>query len=127
MANSLRDTIRAQASSGLIVWLTALAGWLLLYWRANNMGTLTGQLTMMLVMVGSELARCVHHVGGHDGGDDAPRAVMASRRSAATLNRTAAKRSRTVAFVAGCLSLWTFAAAARPRNGRHQGRAFCRR
>src|SRR5271154_1836607 len=46
MTNSLRDTIRAQASSGLIVWLPALAGWLLLYWGATNMDSPAAQLTM---------------------------------------------------------------------------------
>ena len=46
MANSLRDTIRAQASSGWIVWLPALLGWLLLHWGATNMGSPAAQLTM---------------------------------------------------------------------------------
>ena len=46
MANSLRDTLRAHASSGFIVWLPALLGWLLLYWGATNMGSPAAELTM---------------------------------------------------------------------------------
>ena len=46
MANSPRDAIRTQASSGLIVWIPALAGWLLLYWGATNMDSPAAQLTM---------------------------------------------------------------------------------
>ena len=46
MADNLRDAIRGQASSGLIVWLPALAGWVVLYWGATNMGSPLAQLTM---------------------------------------------------------------------------------
>ena len=46
MTNGIRDTIRGQAASGLIVWLPALAGWLLLYWGATNMGSPAAQLSM---------------------------------------------------------------------------------
>ena len=46
MAGSLRDTIRTQAWSGLIVCLPALAGWLLLYWGATNMDSPAAKLTV---------------------------------------------------------------------------------
>ena len=72
MTNSLRGAIRGQASSGLIVWLPALAGWLLLYWGATNMGSPAARLTMpMSDWSCGQLARSFHHVGGDDGGDDA--------------------------------------------------------
>jgi predicted metal-binding membrane protein len=113
MTNSLRDTIRAQASSGLIVWLPALAGWLLLYWGATNMDSPAAQLTMPMsnwsavnwlavfimwavMMAAMMLPTTVPMVSVFG-----------------TLNRNRGDASRTVAFVAGYLALWTtFGAAA---------------
>jgi predicted metal-binding membrane protein len=113
MANSLWDTIRAQASSGWIVWLPALLGWLLLHWGATNMGSPAAQLTMPMsdwswanwlavfimwavMMAAMMLPTAMPVVSVFE-----------------TLNRRRAEAGRTVAFVAGYLALWTaFAAAA---------------
>ena len=101
MANSLRDTIRTQASSGLIVWLPALAGWLLLYWGATNMDSPAAQLTMpmsdwsaanwlaVFIMWAVMMAAMM-----------LPAAVpMVS--VFASLNKSRGETSRTVAFVVG--------------------------
>jgi predicted metal-binding membrane protein len=113
MANSLRDTIRAQASSGLIVWLPALAGWLLLYWGATNMDSPAAQLTMpmsdwsaanwlaVLIMWAVMMAAMMLPT------------AMPMVSVFAGLNRTRGEAGRTAAFVAGYLALWTaFGAAA---------------
>jgi predicted metal-binding membrane protein len=113
MANSLRDTIRAQISSGLIVWLPALAGWLLLYWGATNMDSPAAQLTMpmsdwsaanwlaVLIMWAVMMAAMMLPT------------AMPMVSVFAGLNRTRGEAGRTAAFVAGYLALWTaFGAAA---------------
>jgi predicted metal-binding membrane protein len=113
MANSLRDTIRAHASSGSIVWLPALLGWLLLYWGATNMGSPAAQLTMpmsdwswanwlaVFIMWAVMMAAMMLPT------------AMPMVSVFATLNRRRAEAGKTVAFVAGYLALWTaFAAAA---------------
>jgi Predicted metal-binding integral membrane protein (DUF2182) len=113
MANSLHDTIRTQASSGLIVWFPALAGWLLLYWEATNMDSPAAQLTMpmsdwsaanwlaVFIMWAVMMAAMMLPAA----------APMVS--VFASLNKSRGQTSRTVAFVAGYLALWTaFAAAA---------------
>jgi predicted metal-binding membrane protein len=113
MANSLRDTIRAPASSGLIVWLPALAGWLLLYWGATNMDSPAAQLTMpmsdwsaanwlaVLIMWAVMMAAMMLPT------------AMPMVSVFAGLNRTRGEAGRTAAFVAGYLALWTaFGAAA---------------
>ena len=46
MTDRARDTIRAQAWSGLVVLFPALAGWLLLYWGATHMSSPAARLTM---------------------------------------------------------------------------------
>jgi predicted metal-binding membrane protein len=113
MANSLRDTIRTHATSGLIVWLPALAGWLLLCWGATNMGSPAAQLTMpmsdwswanwiaVFIMWAVMMAAMM-----------LPTAMpMVSVFGA--LNRNRRDAGRTAAFVAGYLALWTaFSAAA---------------
>ena len=48
MANSLRDTIRAQASSGLIVWLPALAGWRLELFGEKALALKHGKLALAI-------------------------------------------------------------------------------
>jgi predicted metal-binding membrane protein len=113
MSNSLRDTIRAQASSGLVVWLPALAGWLLLYWGATNMDSPAAQLTMpmsdwsavnwlaVLIMWAVMMAAMMLPT------------AMPMVSVFAGLNRARGEAGRTVAFVAGYLVLWTaFGAAA---------------
>jgi predicted metal-binding membrane protein len=113
MANSLRDTIRAQASSGLIVWLPALAGWLLLYWGATHMDSPAAQLTMPMSdwSVANWVAVFLMW------------AVMMAAMMLPTatsmvsvfgaLNKRRGEAGRTLAFVAGYLALWTaFGAAA---------------
>jgi predicted metal-binding membrane protein len=113
MTNSLRDAIRAQASSGLIVWLPALAGWLLLYWGASNMDSPVAQLTMpmsdwsgvnwlaVLIMWAVMMAAMMLPT------------AMPMVSVFASLNRTRGEAGRTAAFVAGYLALWTaFGAAA---------------
>lgn len=113
MADGLRDAIRTQASSGLILWLPALLGWLLLYWGATNMGSPAAQLTMpmsdwtwanwlaVFVMWAVMMAAMM-----------LPTATpMVS--VFGSLNRARGETMRTAAFVAGYLALWTaFAAAA---------------
>jgi predicted metal-binding membrane protein len=113
MTNSLRDTIRAQASSGLIVWLPALLGWLLLYWGATNMGSPAAQLTMpmsdwswanwlaVFIMWAVMMAAMMLPT------------AMPMVSVFGNLNRRRSEAGRTVAFVTGYLALWTaFAAAA---------------
>jgi predicted metal-binding membrane protein len=113
MASSLRDTIRAQASSGWIVWLPALLGWLLLYWGATNMDSPAARLTMpmsdwsaanwlaVFVMWAIMMAAMM-----------LPTATpMVS--VFGTLNKRRGEAARTHAFVAGYVALWTaFGAAA---------------
>jgi predicted metal-binding membrane protein len=106
MANSLRDTIRTQASSGLIVWLPALAGWLLLYWGATNMDSPAAQLTMP--MSGWSAANWL--------GVFLMWAVMMAAMMLPTvtpmvsvfgnLNRSRGEAGRTIVFVGGYLALW---------------------
>ena len=106
MANGLRDAIRAQASSGLIVWVPALLGWLLLYWGATHMGSPAAQLTMPMSdwSAANWLAVLVMWV-----------VMMAAMMLPAampmvsvfgTLNKRRGDASRTLAFVAGYLALW---------------------
>ena len=113
MANSLRDTIRAQAPSGLIVWLPALAGWLFLYWGATNMDSPAAQLTMPMSDWSAANWLAVFLMWA---------IMMAAMMLPAatpmvsvfgTLNKSRGEGGRTVAFVAGYLALWTaFGAAA---------------
>jgi predicted metal-binding membrane protein len=113
MTNGIRDAIRGQAASGLIVWLPALAGWLLLYWGATNMGSPAAQLTMplsdwswanwiaVLIMWAVMMAAMMLPT------------TMPMVLVFGTLNRSRGEARRTVAFVAGYVALWTaFAAAA---------------
>jgi predicted metal-binding membrane protein len=113
MANGLRDAIRAQASSGLIVWLPALLGWLLLYWGATNMGSPAAQLTMpmsdwtwanwlaVFIMWAVMMAAMMLPT------------AMPMVTVFGSLNKSQGESVRTIAFVAGYLALWTvFAAAA---------------
>jgi predicted metal-binding membrane protein len=113
MANSFRDTIRAQASSGLIVWLPALAGWLLLYWAATNMASPAAQLTMPMSDWSAANWLAVFIMW----------AVMMAAMMLPTampmvsvfgrLSKKSGEAGRTAAFVAGYVSLWTaFGAAA---------------
>jgi predicted metal-binding membrane protein len=113
MANSLRDTIRARASSGLTVWLPALAGWLVLYWGATNMDSPAAQLAMPMSEWSAENWLAVFIMW----------AIMMAAMMLptatpmvsvfGTLNKSRGEARRTVAFVAGYVALWTaFAAAA---------------
>jgi predicted metal-binding membrane protein len=107
MANSLRDTIRTQASSGLIVWIPALAGWLLLYWGATNMDSPAAQLTMpmsdwsvanwaaVFIMWAVMMAAMMLPT------------AMPMVSVFGTLNKSRGEAGRTAAFVAGYLALWT--------------------
>jgi predicted metal-binding membrane protein len=113
MTNGLRDTIRGQAATGLIVWLPALAGWLLLYWGATNMGSPAAQLTMpmsdwswanwiaVLIMWAVMMAAMMLPT------------TMPMVLVFGSLNKSRDEAGRTVAFVAGYVALWTaFGAAA---------------
>jgi predicted metal-binding membrane protein len=113
MAESLRDTTRAQASSGSILWLPALSGWLLLYWGATNMDSAVAQLTMpmsgwspanwlaVFLMWAVMMAAMMLPTA----------APMVS--VFATLSRGRGEAGRTAAFVASYLALWAaFGAAA---------------
>ena len=113
MTNGIRDTIRGQAASGLIVWLPALAGWLLLYWGATNMGSPAAQLTMpmsdwswanwiaVLIMWAVMMASMMLPT------------TMPMVFVFGTLNKSRDEAGRTVAFVAGYVALWAaFGAAA---------------
>ena len=113
MTNSLRDTIRAQASSGLIVWVPALLGWLLLYWGATHMESPAARLTMpMSDWSAGELVAVFIMWAVMMAAMMLPTAMpMVS--VFGTLNRRRGKAGRTIAFVAGYFALWAaFAAAA---------------
>jgi predicted metal-binding membrane protein len=113
MASSIRDTIRAQASSGLIVWLPALAGWLLLYWGATNMDSPAAQLTMPMSDWSAENWLAVFIMWAVMMAAMMLPAAMPMVSVFGTLNKSRGEASRTIAFVAGYLALWTaFAAAA---------------
>src|SRR5580693_8302529 len=113
MASSLRDRIRAQAPSGLIVWLPALAGWLLLYWGATNMDSPAAQLTMPMSDWSAENWLAVFIMWAVMMAAMMLPAAMPMVSVFGTLNKSRGEASRTIAFVAGYLALWTaFAAAA---------------
>jgi predicted metal-binding membrane protein len=113
MASSLRDTIRAQASSGLIVWLPALAGWLLLYWGATNMDSPAAQLTMPMSDWSAENWLAVFIMWAVMMAAMMLPAAMPMMSVFGTLNKSRGEATRTIVFVAGYLALWTaFAAAA---------------
>ena len=113
MANSLRDTIRAQASSGLIVWLPALAGWLLLYWGATNMGSPAAQLAMPMSDWSAANWLAVFIMWAVMMAAMMLPTAMPMVTVFGTLNRSRGEAGRTVAFVVGYVALWTaFAAAA---------------
>ena len=113
MANSLRDTIRAHASSGLIVWLPAFLGWLLLYWGATNMGSPAAQLTMPMSGWSSANWLAVFIMWAVMMAAMMLPAALPMVSVFANLNRRNGEASRTIAFVGGYLALWTaFAAAA---------------
>ena len=113
MANSLRDTIRVQASSGLIVWLPALAGWLLLYWGATNMGSPAAQLAMPMSDWSAANWLAVFIMWAVMMAAMMLPTAMPMVSVFGTLNRSRGEAGRTVAFVAGYVGLWTaFAAAA---------------
>ena len=113
MANSLRDTIRAQASSGLIVWLPALAGWLLLYWGATNMGSPAAQLAMPMSDWSAANWLAVFVMWAVMMAAMMLPTAMPMVSVFGTLNRSRGEAGRTVAFVAGYLALWAaFGAAA---------------
>jgi predicted metal-binding membrane protein len=128
MTDSLRDTVRTQASSGLIVWIPTLAGWVLLYWGAINMGSPAAQLTMPMSdwSVANWLAVFIMWM-----------VMMAAMMLPATmpmvsvfgtLNKSRGEAGRTVAFVAGYLALWAaFGAAATAAQWALQTTASCRR
>jgi predicted metal-binding membrane protein len=113
MPNSLRDAIRAHASSGLIVWLPALLGWLLLYWGATNMDSPAAQLTMPMSDWSAANWLAVFIMWS---------VMMAAMMLPAatpmvsvfgSLNKRRGEAGRTAAFVAGYVALWTaFGAAA---------------
>jgi predicted metal-binding membrane protein len=113
MANGLRDAIRAQASSGLIIWVPALLGWLLLYWGSTNMGSPPAQLTMpmsdwtwtnwlaVFIMWAVMMAAMMLPT------------AMPMVSVFGSLNKSRGENTRTIAFVAGYLVLWiAFAVAA---------------
>jgi predicted metal-binding membrane protein len=113
MTNSLRDTIRAQASSGLIVWAPALLGWLLLYWGATHMESPAARLTMpMSDWSGANFIAVFLMWAVMMAAMMLPTAMpMVS--VFGTLNRRSGKAGLTIAFVAGYFALWAaFAAAA---------------
>ncbi len=113
MANSLRDTIRAQASSGLIVWLPALAGWALLYWGATNMGSPAAQLTMPMSDWSAANWAAVFIMWAVMMAAMMLPTAMPMVSVFGTLNRSRGEAGRTLAFVGGYLALWTaFGAAA---------------
>lgn len=111
MTNS-RDTIRAQASTGLTVWLPALAGWLLLYWGATNMGSPVAQLTMPMSDWSAANWLAVFIMWAVMMAAMMLPTAMPMVSVFGTLNR-ARGTGQTAAFIAGYLALWTaFGAAA---------------
>jgi predicted metal-binding membrane protein len=113
MADSLRDAIRAQARTGLALWLPALAGWSLLYWGATHMASPAAQLTMPMSDWSAANFIAVFVMWA---------VMMAAMMLPAatpmvsvfgTLNERRGEARRTVAFVAGYVALWAaFGAAA---------------
>jgi predicted metal-binding membrane protein len=128
MTNSLRNTIRVQASSGLIVWPPALAGLLLLYWGATNMGSPAAQLTMPMSDWSAANWLAVFIMWAVMMAAMMLPTTMPMVSVFGTLNRRRAQTGKTLAFVAGYLALWTaFAAAATAAQWTLQTRACCRR
>ena len=112
MSNSLRDAIRAQAASGLVVWLPALLGWLLLYWGATNMGSPAAQLTMPMSDWSAANWLAVFIMWAVMMAAMMLPTAMPMVSVFGTLNR-ARGTGQTAAFIAGYLALWTaFGAAA---------------
>jgi predicted metal-binding membrane protein len=113
MADSLRDTIRAHASSGFIVWVPALAGWLLLYWGATNMGSPAAQLTMPMSDWSAANWLAVFIMWAVMMAAMMLPTAMPMVSVFSTLSKSSGETGRMVAFVAGYLALWTgFGAAA---------------
>jgi len=125
MTNGRLDAIRAQAWSGLIVWIPALAGWALLYWGATNMGSPAAQLTMpmsdwsvvnwvaVFIMWAVMMAAMMLPT------------AMPMVTVFGTLSHRRGEAGRTPAFVAGYLALWTtFGAAATAAQWALQTRGF---
>jgi predicted metal-binding membrane protein len=113
MTNGLRDTIRGQAASGLIVWLPAVAGWLLLYWGATNMGSPAAQLAMPMSDWSGTNWLAVFIMWTVMMAAMMLPTAMPMVSVFGSLNRSRGEAERTVVFVAGYVSLWTaFGAAA---------------
>jgi predicted metal-binding membrane protein len=113
MANSLRETLRAHASSGVIIWLPALLGWLLLYWGATNMASPAAQLTMPMSDWSGANWLAVFIMWAVMMAAMMLPTAMPMVSVFGSLNKRRGEAGRTVAFVAGYLALWTaFALAA---------------
>jgi predicted metal-binding membrane protein len=110
---SWRETFRSQARSGLIVWIPALAGWLLLYWGATNMDSPAARLTMPMSDWSAANWLAVFVMWAVMMAAMMLPTAMPMVSVLETLNRKRGERGRTLAFVAGYLVLWTaFGAAA---------------
>ena len=113
MTNSLRDAIRARPSSALIVWLPALAGWVLLYWGATHMDSAATQLTMPMADWSAANVIAVFIMWTVMMAAMMLPAATPMVSVFATLNERRGEAGRTVAFVAGYVALWAaFGAAA---------------
>ena len=125
MANSLRDAIRAQTSSGWIVWVPALAGWLVLYWGATHMGSPAAQLAMPMADWSATNWLAVFIMWVVMMAAMMLPTAMPMVSVFGTLNRRRGEAGRTAAFVAGYLALWTaFAAAATAAQWTLQTKGF---
>ena len=110
---SWRDAIRAQAWSGLTVWIPAFGGWLLLYWGATHMDSPAAQLTMPMSDWSVSNWVAVFTMWAVMMAAMMLPTAMPMVSVFATLNRKRGEGGRTLAFVAGYLVLWTaFGAAA---------------
>ena len=104
---SWRDAIHARAWSGLTVWTPALAGWLVLYWGATNMDSPAAQLTMPMSYWSVSNWVAVFMMWAVMMAAMMLPSAMPMVSVFEKLNRERREGSRTLAFVAGYLALWT--------------------
>jgi predicted metal-binding membrane protein len=113
MTNSLVGASREHTRGGWVIWLPALAGWLLLYWGASNMDSAPARLTMPMSDWSTANWLAVFIMWAVMMAAMMLPATLPMVSVFGTLNRRRGEVRRTLAFVAGYLMLWAaFSAAA---------------
>jgi predicted metal-binding membrane protein len=113
MTNSLVGAIREHTRGGWVIWLPALAGWLLLYWGASNMDSAPARLTMPMSDWSTANWLAVFIMWAVMTAAMMLPATLPMVSVFGTLNKRRSEVRRTLAFVAGYLMLWAaFSAAA---------------